>query len=172
MLWGAEKLVPAEYWCPYGTNISWLMFVIRIQIQGIMMVRFLAYQFCKSCRNKTNTNNTKHFSRFRHRSTEIRPNKTSVRFQPKFSRSGAHLEAAGSVDDAGPTVDAWRGSPGAREMRNRCRMWVNARNSSMRASCSPKHTLRPVVKYTSCRRRFAPRHLGSVFCALFGNGAV
>ena len=19
MLWGAEKLVPAEYWCPYGT---------------------------------------------------------------------------------------------------------------------------------------------------------
>ena len=24
MLWGAEKLVPAEYWCPYGTwNISW-----------------------------------------------------------------------------------------------------------------------------------------------------
>ena len=22
MLWGAEKLVPAEYWCPYGT-ICW-----------------------------------------------------------------------------------------------------------------------------------------------------
>ena len=21
MLWGAEKLVPAEYWCPYGTAI-------------------------------------------------------------------------------------------------------------------------------------------------------
>ena len=21
MLWGAEKLVPAEYWCPYGTCI-------------------------------------------------------------------------------------------------------------------------------------------------------
>ena len=20
MLWGAEKLVPAEYWCPYGTH--------------------------------------------------------------------------------------------------------------------------------------------------------
>ena len=20
MLWGAEKLVPAEYWCPYGTT--------------------------------------------------------------------------------------------------------------------------------------------------------
>ena len=20
MLWGAEKLVPAEYWCPYGTS--------------------------------------------------------------------------------------------------------------------------------------------------------
>ena len=20
MLWGAEKLVPAEYWCPYGTK--------------------------------------------------------------------------------------------------------------------------------------------------------
>ena len=27
-------------------------------------------------------------------------------------------------------------------------------------------------RYTSCRRRYAPRHLGSVFCALFGNGAV
>ena len=25
MLWGAEKLVPAEYWCPYGraANIGW-----------------------------------------------------------------------------------------------------------------------------------------------------
>ena len=22
MPWGAEKLVPAEYWCPYGTAIS------------------------------------------------------------------------------------------------------------------------------------------------------
>ena len=22
MLRGAEKLVPAEYWCPYGTNIK------------------------------------------------------------------------------------------------------------------------------------------------------
>ena len=32
--------------------------------------------------------------------------------------------------------------------------------------------LRPIFNYTSCRRRFAPRHLGSVFCALFGNGAV
>ena len=21
MLWGAEKMVPAEYWCPYGTQI-------------------------------------------------------------------------------------------------------------------------------------------------------
>ena len=21
MLWGARKLVPAEYWCPYGTQI-------------------------------------------------------------------------------------------------------------------------------------------------------
>ena len=21
MIWGAEKLVPAEYWCPYGTYI-------------------------------------------------------------------------------------------------------------------------------------------------------
>ena len=21
MLWGAEKLVPAEYWCPYGSPI-------------------------------------------------------------------------------------------------------------------------------------------------------
>ena len=20
MLWGAEKLVPAEYWCPYGSK--------------------------------------------------------------------------------------------------------------------------------------------------------
>ena len=28
------------------------------------------------------------------------------------------------------------------------------------------------ISITSCRRRFAPRHLGSVFCALFGNGAV
>ena len=26
MLWGAEKLVPAEYWCPYyGTNDSKLV---------------------------------------------------------------------------------------------------------------------------------------------------
>ena len=27
MLWGAEKLVPAEYWCPYGTppyNQTWI----------------------------------------------------------------------------------------------------------------------------------------------------
>ena len=22
MLWGAEKLVPAEYWCPYGTSFQ------------------------------------------------------------------------------------------------------------------------------------------------------
>ena len=22
MLWGAEKLVPAEYWCPYGTYLD------------------------------------------------------------------------------------------------------------------------------------------------------
>ena len=29
-----------------------------------------------------------------------------------------------------------------------------------------------ISELTSCRRRFAPRHLGSVFCALFGNGAV
>ena len=29
-----------------------------------------------------------------------------------------------------------------------------------------------IIIITSCRRRFAPRHLGSVFCALFGNGAV
>ena len=21
MLWGAEKLVPVEYWCPYGTSL-------------------------------------------------------------------------------------------------------------------------------------------------------
>ena len=28
MLWGAEKLVPAEYWCPYGIfdNVMFLMF--------------------------------------------------------------------------------------------------------------------------------------------------
>ena len=25
MLWGAEKRVPAEYWCPYGTDkIAWI----------------------------------------------------------------------------------------------------------------------------------------------------
>ena len=24
MLWGAEKLVPAEYWCPYGIYIKWI----------------------------------------------------------------------------------------------------------------------------------------------------
>ena len=28
MLWGAEKLVPAEYWCPYGTLLS--LIVIQI----------------------------------------------------------------------------------------------------------------------------------------------
>ena len=22
MLWDAEKLVPAEYWCPYGTQLN------------------------------------------------------------------------------------------------------------------------------------------------------
>ena len=26
MLWGAEKLVPAEYWCPYGTGSYGLHF--------------------------------------------------------------------------------------------------------------------------------------------------
>ena len=28
ILWGAEKLVPAEYWCPYGTsdfNNEWVV---------------------------------------------------------------------------------------------------------------------------------------------------
>ena len=26
MLWGAEKLVPVEYWCPYGTCvINWIL---------------------------------------------------------------------------------------------------------------------------------------------------
>ena len=29
MLWGAEKLVPAEYWCPYGTLLYW-DFVISV----------------------------------------------------------------------------------------------------------------------------------------------
>ena len=33
MLWGAEKLVPAEYWCPYGMlgegmYIVWSRFVL------------------------------------------------------------------------------------------------------------------------------------------------
>ena len=26
ILWGAEKLVPAEYWCPYGTQILSIAF--------------------------------------------------------------------------------------------------------------------------------------------------
>ena len=25
MLWGAEKLVPVEYWCPYGTSLSHIL---------------------------------------------------------------------------------------------------------------------------------------------------
>ena len=29
MLWGAEKLVPAEYWCPYG---SFNMYVKDAQV--------------------------------------------------------------------------------------------------------------------------------------------
>ena len=31
MLWDAEKLVPAEYWCPYGTDslfYEWLFIII------------------------------------------------------------------------------------------------------------------------------------------------
>ena len=35
MLWGAEKLVPAEYWCPYGTARS------NSQLQELSTVRYL-----------------------------------------------------------------------------------------------------------------------------------
>ena len=40
MLWGAEKLVPAEYWCPYGTfalqtlvhNVSYKAYIVLSRI--------------------------------------------------------------------------------------------------------------------------------------------
>ena len=35
-----------------------------------------------------------------------------------------------------------------------------------------KVDLNSILLAAGARRRFAPRHLGSVFCALFGNGAV
>ena len=36
MLWGAEKLVPAEYWCPYGN----IIFPIEMKL---MLERFVPY---------------------------------------------------------------------------------------------------------------------------------
>ena len=69
-----------------------------------------------------------------------------------FDSSPGFLGVAHILKRRGPWVMPGRpsmpggGPPGAREMRNRCRMWVNARNNSMRASCSPKQTRRPVVE--------------------------
>ena len=37
MLWGAEKLVPAEYWCPYGTNESLVQHVMILNARYIIM---------------------------------------------------------------------------------------------------------------------------------------
>ena len=31
MLWGAEKLVPAEYWCPYGPCLLSYLFDVQLK---------------------------------------------------------------------------------------------------------------------------------------------
>ena len=46
MLWGAEKLVPAKYWCPYGSCIAYFCFEDAIDHE------FTTDQAIKlSCRN-------------------------------------------------------------------------------------------------------------------------
>ena len=40
MLWGAEKLVPAEYWCPYGSYISWQFLGVYKAVTGSMFRSF------------------------------------------------------------------------------------------------------------------------------------
>ena len=40
MLWGAEKLVPAEYWCPYGTCITCTCRIINLTLCAYMYVQY------------------------------------------------------------------------------------------------------------------------------------
>ena len=37
MLWGAEKLVPAEYWCPYGNALR-IEMVLREKVQWAVAI--------------------------------------------------------------------------------------------------------------------------------------
>ena len=38
MLWGAEKLVPAEYWCPFGTDGFKKERIIKCQVLETLQI--------------------------------------------------------------------------------------------------------------------------------------
>ena len=43
MLWGAEKLVPAEYWCPYGTSIMCFIDVSNYHAKLVSIIKHVDF---------------------------------------------------------------------------------------------------------------------------------